>query len=176
MASFDLYWLYVWFMGPGKLNSLVTTLSNCPSLLQGGLLEGEWGSPGRWPGRTIVGGQDFILGAGVRFWLSRDFADGCHTWDPRGQAYDVLVRFFHGRVYTDSNHHDTLAYEWSLVCYSHLVVCFVILMAWIRGWWLWLCYHDDCCITLFMALTALLMFCLRMHVIVYRWKHNIWLN
>jgi hypothetical protein len=29
------------FMGPGKPSSLVTTLLNRPSLLQGGLLEGE---------------------------------------------------------------------------------------------------------------------------------------
>jgi hypothetical protein len=34
-------------------------------------------------------------------------------------------------------------------------------------------YHNDYCITLFMALTALLMFCLLMHVIAYRCKHNV---
>jgi hypothetical protein len=34
------------FMRPGKPSSPVTTLSNCTSLLQGGLLEGERDSPG----------------------------------------------------------------------------------------------------------------------------------
>jgi hypothetical protein len=57
--------------------------------------------------------------------------------------HDVLVRFFPCMEYIDSSHHDTLRYEWLLVCYYHLVVCLILVMAWIRGCWLWLCYHDD---------------------------------
>jgi hypothetical protein len=41
MESFDLYCQYVGFMEPGKPSSLVTIFTNRPSLLQGGLLEGE---------------------------------------------------------------------------------------------------------------------------------------
>jgi hypothetical protein len=42
------------FMGPDKPSSLGTTLSNRPSLLRGGLLEGEWGSLGWRPCRASV--------------------------------------------------------------------------------------------------------------------------
>jgi hypothetical protein len=52
---------------------------------------------------------------------------------PGGHVYDVLVMFFPSRVYTDSNYRDTLGYEWLLVHCYHLVVCLVVLMAWIRG-------------------------------------------
>jgi hypothetical protein len=126
-------------MGADKPSSPITTLSNRPSLLRGGLLEGEWGSPGWWPGQTIVGGQDFIPRAGAQFQLSRDFVDCCCIWDPRGYSYDMLVRFFPCRVYTNLNHRDTLGYEWLLAHCCHLILCLVVLMAWIRGWWLWLC-------------------------------------
>jgi hypothetical protein len=161
-------------MGLDKSSSLVTTLSNRPSLLRGGLLEGEWGSPGWRPGRMIAGSQDFIPGAETRFWLSRDFMDGCQTWDLRGHAYDMSVRFFPCRVYIDLNCHDTLEYKWSLACCCHLIVCLIVLMVWIRGWWMWLWlswgllyyfnnvnYLDDACF---------------MHVIIYRCKPNLWLN
>jgi hypothetical protein len=127
------------FMGPAKSSSPVTTLSNRTSLLHGGLLEGEWGSPGWRPGQTIIGSQYFILRAGARFWLSRDFTDGCRKWDPGGHAYDVLVRFSPCRVYINSSCRDTLRYEWPLVHCYHLIVCLVVLMARIRGCWLWLC-------------------------------------
>jgi hypothetical protein len=40
----------------------------------------------------------------------------------------MLVRFFPYRVYTYSNHRDTLRYEWSLAHCCHLVVCLVVLM------------------------------------------------
>jgi hypothetical protein len=163
------------FMGPSKLSSPVTTLSNRTSLLHGGLLEGEWGSPGWRPGQTITGSQDFISGGEAQFWLSRDFIDGYHTWDPEGHAYNMLIRFFPCWVYTDSNHRDTLEYEWPLVRCCHLIVCLVYY------WWL-----DDedgygCFILMITALLyfwcwLLSMFCLFMHVIVYRCKHNTWLN
>jgi hypothetical protein len=29
--------------------------------------------------------------------------------------YDVLIKFFSCRVYTDLNYHDTLRYDWPLV-------------------------------------------------------------
>jgi hypothetical protein len=126
MARFDLYWPHVKFMSPGKPSRPVTTLSNRTSLLQGGLLEGEWGSAGQRSGQMIAGGQDFISGAGTQVRLSRDFTNGCCMWDPRGHAHDVLVRFFPCRVYTDSNHCDALGYEWPFIRYSHLVVCLVV--------------------------------------------------
>jgi hypothetical protein len=43
-----------------------------------------------------------------------------------GDTYDVLVRFFPCRVYIDSNHCDTLRYEWPLARCCHLVVCLVL--------------------------------------------------
>jgi hypothetical protein len=139
MVSFDLYWPHVRFVSPDKPSSPVTTLLNRPSLLWGGLLEGEWDNLGWRLGRTIAGGggQDFILRVGAQIWLSKDFAHGCHMWDLRGHAYNVLVRFFPCKVYIDWNHRNTLRYEWPLVRYCHLVVYLVVLMAWIR-WWLWL--------------------------------------
>jgi hypothetical protein len=115
-------------MGPDKSSSLVTILSNCMSLLRGGLVEGEWGSLGWRLGQTIAGIQDFILGAVARFQLCMDFMEGCHMWDPRGHTYNVLVRLFPCRVYTDSNHRDTLGYKWPLAHSYHLVVCLVVLM------------------------------------------------
>jgi hypothetical protein len=160
-TSFDLYWPHVGFMGPGEPSSPVTTLLNRPSLLRGGLLEGEWDSPGRRSGWTIAGGQDFIPGARVQFQLSRDFVDGCRTRDPRGQAYDVLVRFFSYMVYTDSNHRDTLEYEWLLAHCCHLVVCLVVFDEWIRGW-LWLRYHGYYCINLIILLITFMMLVLCM--------------
>jgi hypothetical protein len=57
-----------------------------------------------------------------------------------GCVYDVLVRFYPCRVYIDSSRYDTLGNERLLVRCCHLVVCLVVL--WIRGWWLWLCYQD----------------------------------
>jgi hypothetical protein len=54
-------------MDSGKSSRLVTTLSNRTFMLQGGLLEEEWGSSGQRLSRTIAGGQDFIPGAGARF-------------------------------------------------------------------------------------------------------------
>jgi hypothetical protein len=60
---------------------------------------------------------------------------------------------FSCRVYIDLSHRDTLGHGWMLVRCCHLIVCLVGLMAWIRGCWLWLCYHDDYCITLPVTLT-----------------------
>jgi hypothetical protein len=94
-ASLELYWSHVRFMGPRKSRSLITTLSNCTSLLEGGFMEGKWGSPGWQPSQTIVENQDFIRGAGARFRPSRDFAEGCHMQDQRGHAYDVLLGSYH---------------------------------------------------------------------------------
>jgi hypothetical protein len=137
-ASFEFYWPLVWFYGPSKPSILVTTLSNRPSLIRGGLAEGEWGSPGWRPGRTIAGSQDFISGAETRFRPSSDFADGCRTWDPRGHMYDVLVRFFPYMVYVDSNYRDTLRYEWLFAHCCHPVLCLGVLLM-VRGWlWLWI--------------------------------------
>jgi hypothetical protein len=173
MASLDLYWSHVMFMGPGKPCSPVTTLLNCPSLLRGGLLEGDWGSLGWQPGRTITRSQAFILGAETQFWLSRDFTDGCRMWDLWGHMYDVSVKFFPCRVYIDSNHCDTLIYECPLVCCCHLIVCLVVSMAWIRRCWIWLCLSWWLLYYFIYDIDCLFVFCLLMHVIVYRCKHNI---
>jgi hypothetical protein len=94
------------------------------SLLWGGLLEGGRGTmmmarPG------ISRSQDFFPGAGDRFWLGRNFTNGCRTWDPGGRAYDVLVRFFLYMVYIDSSQRDTFRNEWPLVSWCHLVICLV---------------------------------------------------
>jgi hypothetical protein len=149
-------------MGLGKPSILVTTLSSNTSLLRGGLLEGEWGSPGWWLARTIARSQDFIPGARAGFWISRDFMDGCRTWDPRGHGYDMLVRFFPYRVYIDSNHRDTLGYEWPLARCCHLVVCLDVF--WMDGleYGYGYGYHDDYCITLIIMLITLLMLALCM--------------
>jgi hypothetical protein len=56
-------------------------------------------------------GPRLHLGSRAQIQLSRDFTDGCRTRDLRGNAYDVLVRFFPCRVYTNLNHRDTLGYE-----------------------------------------------------------------
>jgi hypothetical protein len=162
-------------MGSGKPSSPVTTLLNHPSLLRGSLLEGEWDSPGRRPGWTIARGQDFIPGAGAQIRLSRDFTDGCRTWDPEGHAYDVSVRFSPCRVYPDLNRRDTLEYEWPFAHYYHLIVCLIVLDGWLDDGYSYV-YHNDYYIILFMISIALLVFCLFMHIIVYRCKHNIWLN
>jgi hypothetical protein len=128
------------FMGPDKPSIPVTTSSNCtpPPALRWCVGQ-RMRQPRMTVGLGITGSQDFIQGAGTRFRLSRDFADGCRTWDPGGHAYDVLVRFFPYSVYIDWSHRDTLGYEWLLVHCCHLVVCLVVLMAWIRGCWIWLC-------------------------------------
>jgi hypothetical protein len=160
-------------MGPGKPSSLVTTLSNCTFLLWGGLVEGEWDSLGWWLDQTIARSQDFIPGAEAKFWLSRDFSEYCRTWDPRGHAYDVLVRFFPCRVYTNSNRCDTLRYEWPHACCFHFIVCLDVLMVWFRGWLLlsWgLLYYFNYDIDYFVDVL------LYLHVIVYSYKPNTWLN
>jgi hypothetical protein len=55
------------FMGCGRPSSLVTTLSNRTSLLWGGLLEGEWGSPGWRPGQASLGIKTSSLEQGPNF-------------------------------------------------------------------------------------------------------------
>jgi hypothetical protein len=74
MVSFDLYWLHVGFVG-----GPVTTSSNCTSLLLRWLVGGRMRPPRMIVGSGIAGSQNFIPGAGAQFWLSRDFAKGCHT-------------------------------------------------------------------------------------------------
>jgi hypothetical protein len=155
-------------MRPVKYSSLVTTLSNHTSLLQGGLLEGEWGSLGWRPGRMINGSKDFIPGAGVWFRLSMDIADDCCMWDLRGHAYDVLVRFFPCMVYTNLNHRDTLEYKWPLAHCCHLIVWLIIFDGLEDGYGYY--YHDYYCIY-FICLNAACF----MPLIVYKCKPNTWL-
>jgi hypothetical protein len=145
------------FMESGKPSSLVTTFLNHTSLLRGGLVEGEWGSP-KWQSSWMIAvSQDFIPGAGAQFWLSNDFAESCHMWDPRGHTYDVLVRFFPCRLYTDSNYHDTLRYEWLLARCCHLVVCLDVFMVGLEDSYV---YHSYYCYTCVIMLITLLMLAL----------------
>jgi hypothetical protein len=120
------------FTGLGKPSSPVTNLSN-EAAQDDGWARSHWGP------RLHPESKGW-------FRLSRDFTNYCHIWNPGGHACDVLVRFFPCKMYIDSNRHDTLEYEWPLVRCSHLVVCLVVLTAWIRGCCLWLCYHNDYCI------------------------------
>jgi hypothetical protein len=120
-------------MGLDKPSSSVTTLSNhipCFQVVywrENEATQDDGQAGYRWEPRLIPEAED-------RFWLSRDFTIGCHTWDPGGHAYDVLARFFRCRVYIDSNHRDTLGYEWPHVHCYHLIVCWMVI-----GWlWLWL--------------------------------------
>jgi hypothetical protein len=152
-------------------------LPNCPSQLRGGLLYEEWGNPGWWLGRTIVGGggQDFILGAGAQFRLSRDFTDGCRTWDLRGHAYDVLVRYLPAgcapiwitMMLLDMSDRLPLQSSHSMFCCSNGMDYRMMIMV-MLSWWLlyYFIYDIDC----------LLMFCLLIHVIAYRCKPNTWHN
>jgi hypothetical protein len=73
----------------------------------------------------------------------------------------MLIRFFPYRVYTDSNHRDTLEYEWPLAHCCHLVVCLVVLIGWLEHSYGYV-YHDDYCITLIIMLITLLMLVYRM--------------
>jgi hypothetical protein len=66
-------------------------------------------------------------------------------------------------VYTDSNHRDTLIYEWPLARCSHLVV-------YIDGWFSELLLYSEDDIEYFIDVLVLL------HVLVYRCKLNILLN
>jgi hypothetical protein len=52
-------------------------------------------------------GPDFDI-VGTCEWLS-------YVRASESEAYDVLVSFFHCRVYIDSSHRDTLGYEWLLI-------------------------------------------------------------
>jgi hypothetical protein len=155
-------------MGPGKPSTLVTTLSNHSLPALRWFMEGEWGSLGWRPGRTITRNQDFTPRADTRFWPSINFVDGCFTWDPWARTYDVLIRFFPYRVYTDLNCYDTLGYEWPLVVA-------VILEYVLSYWWHGLedvnydyVYHGYYCIYFICFSDACFM-----HVIAYWCKTNI---
>jgi hypothetical protein len=112
------------FMGPDKLSSFCNYYveSHLPASC------GAFTFRGRMRLRAKTSsweqGPNFDI-VGTCEWLSYVRASG-------SQAYDVLIRFFPCRVYIDSNHRDTLDYEWQLVCCSHLVVCLVYYW-WIQG-------------------------------------------
>jgi hypothetical protein len=73
-------------------------------------------------------------------------------------------------VYINSNHRDTLRYEWPLVRCCHLIVCLVVLIDRLEDG-CGIVYHDDYCIYFNYLNDACFM-----PVIVYRWKPNSWLN
>jgi hypothetical protein len=71
-------------------------------------------------------------------------------------VYDVLVRFFPCRVYTDSNLRNILGYKWPLARCCHLVGCLVVLMDGLEDGYGYV-HHDDYYITLLMLLITMLM-------------------
>jgi hypothetical protein len=99
-------------------------------------------------GLGIARSQDFMPGAKTQFLHSRDFANGCHTWDPRGHEYDVSVRY----IRFESPWHSQI---WVTACplLSSRSMFSVLLV--VGGWaWIWLCCHYDYfCITLSLTLT-----------------------
>jgi hypothetical protein len=95
------------FMGPISRVAFVTTMSNLTILLRVVLLLFGGRMRSRVKTSSREQGSDFDL-VGTYEWLSYVRASG-------SQACGVLVSFFHCRVHIDSNHHDTLGYEWKLV-------------------------------------------------------------
>jgi hypothetical protein len=171
MASFDLYWLHVGYMGPRKPSSPVTTLSNHPSLLCDGFLVGEWGSPWWWPGQMILGAKTSSWEQGPRF----DLVGTLQMWDPRGHAYDMLSGSSLQGVYRfESPWHSWI---WVTACPSLSSSSMSGGLLMVTGWaWLWLRYHDDNCIYYTYDVDSLSTFYLFMHVIVCRCNYNTWLN
>jgi hypothetical protein len=125
-------------------------------------------------GPGIGGSQDITSEAGDWFWLSRDFTNSCCTWDPGVTHTACQSGSFPYRVYIDLSHRDTLRYEWPLVRCSHLIVFMLCY------WWL---EDDDGYSYIIITITVStllwrwhgLAFCLFMHVLVFRCKHNTWL-
>jgi hypothetical protein len=159
LASLRITWSGFWMMDPSFLRWFYHKMRQPRMTAESG----------------IAKSQDFILGAETQFQLSRDFTDGCRTWDPKGHAYDVSIRFFPCRVYIDLSRRDTLRYEWPLIRFCHLVVCLVYC------WWLEDEYNYGYVIMMIPVLLYLWrwhrpMFCLFMHILVYRCKHNICLD
>jgi hypothetical protein len=95
------------FMGPDKSGSFCNYYvephlpASCGAFTFGGRMRPRAKTSSREQG------SDFDL-VGTYEWLSYVRASG-------SQAYGVLVGFFHCMVYIDSNHRDTLGYEWKLV-------------------------------------------------------------
>jgi hypothetical protein len=95
------------FMGPDKPSSFCNYYvklhlpASCGAFTFGGRMRSRAKTSSREQG------SDFDL-VETYEWLSYVRASG-------SQAYGVLVSFFHCRVYIDSNHRDTLGYEWKLV-------------------------------------------------------------
>jgi hypothetical protein len=115
-------------------------------------------------------GLDFNL-VGTCEWLSYMRASG-------SQVYGVLVRFFplHGVYRFESPRHSRL---WVVACRCrHLVVCLVY--CW-RMWGVGYAYGHNYSIIMVIVFTYLWRwhgstFCLFTLVLVYKRKHNIWLN
>jgi hypothetical protein len=161
------------FIGSGKPSNLVTTLSNHTSLLRGGLLEGEWGSLDDGRAGWLLGVKASSREQGPDFDLLGTLWTVCRTRDSWGHAYDVSIRFLPCRVYIDLNHYDTLGYEWSLARCCHLVV-YLGVMLMVRGWlWLWLLWW---LLYYFNNNVNYLVDAYFLFVIIYRCKHNTWLN
>jgi hypothetical protein len=91
------------FMGPDKPSSFCNYYvephhpASCGAFTFGGRMRPRVKTSSREQG------SDFDI-VGTCEWLSYVRASG-------SQAYDVLVRFFHCRVYIDPSHRDTLGYE-----------------------------------------------------------------
>jgi hypothetical protein len=133
------------FMGPGKSSSPVSTLSNCPSLLWGSLLEGEWGSPEWQPNQALLGAKtssreqrpDFDLVGTPPMVVIRETLGATRTMCQLGSSPAGCISI---RVTA------TLGYEWPLVRCYHLIVCLVYY------WWL---EDDDVMVILILMITII---------------------
>jgi hypothetical protein len=91
----------------------------------------------------IAGSQDFILGVETRFWLSE-------TTGPHIRRVSQVLPL--QSVYQFESPRYSQIWVASCLLLSSHSMSGVLLM--VRGWvWLWLCYHDDYCITLPVTLT-----------------------
>jgi hypothetical protein len=157
------------FMGPDKPSSLRTTLSNRPSLLRGGLLEGEWGSPGWRSSQASVRAKTSSLKQRPDFDLVRTSPTVVICETPRatrttcrsGSSFVRCISIWITVTLSDMSDCLSLLSSHSISCctedddgYGYIIMMIIILF------YLWL----------------LAMFCLFMHIIVYRCKHNTWFN
>jgi hypothetical protein len=160
-------------MVPSKPSIHVTTSPNHRPCFEVVCWKGN-DAPGWWSGRVSVGaktsprkqGTDFDLVGTSQIVVVHETPGVTHTACQSGS--------FPYRVYIDLSHRDTLRYEWPLVRCSHLVVFMLCC------WWL----EDDdgySYIIITIIVSTLLWrwhgsaFCLFMHVLVFRCKHNTWL-
>jgi hypothetical protein len=140
-------------MGLSKPSSPITTLSNRPSLLRGGLLEGEWDSREWRPGWALLGAKtssreqrpDFYIVGTSPMVIIHETPGAMRTTCRSGSPLVGCIQFespWHSRIWVT-----TCLLLSSCSMFSVLLV--------VGGWaWLWLCCHYDYfCIILPLTLT-----------------------